>query len=318
MIKKGSPNILCIGGAHFDYAMKVKGGFKPRGSNQVATITYPGGVSQNVARNLGMLGMDVGLCSMLGKGLEGRTLHRNLEQQNVDLELVQTHPHQGPPHYLAVINDIGELQVEFINDELYKTLDLAFFQSILPQAKQYDYWLIDANLPASSIEFLSTQHQAGFICAAPVSAVKADRFSADVLRNFNLWIGNRAELQKIYGYDIASVELGVIALDILYKEEKLPALSVLTLENEGALLLDHGKIDVFPIMETKIASVNGAGDGFYAGFLYAIMQGKSPKDAMCYGMALASVLLQQIGTVCEDLNASMLEDYYKHYRAIHL
>ncbi len=73
--------------------------------------------------------------------------------------------------------------------------------------------------------------------------------------------------------------------------------ALITLGEKGALL--HGAdgtvhVPVFPV--EKVVDTTGAGDAFNAGFCVAIAEGRSPKEAVRFGCALAGLSVQKPGT----------------------
>ena len=82
----------------------------------------------------------------------------------------------------------------------------------------------------------------------------------------------------------------------------------LTKGKKGVVLSDKKEglffQDALPINEVKDAT--GAGDAFWTGFLYAQLQNRSLNESISIAQKLASIKLQNVGRLPDDIN---LEEY---------
>jgi fructokinase len=72
---------------------------------------------------------------------------------------------------------------------------------------------------------------------------------------------------------------------------------IITRGKEGALVLDADEFRRIPVVPVEIADAVGAGDSFSAGFMYALVCGKSPFEAAEFGGALGSWVASCRGAV---------------------
>lgn len=70
---------------------------------------------------------------------------------------------------------------------------------------------------------------------------------------------------------------------------------VLTLGKEGAMVSDGKRKKVIPSMARKIVNTLGAGDGFWTGIYYGLVNGKNIFEAAEIGSAIAAFRLEQEG-----------------------
>ncbi len=82
-------------------------------------------------------------------------------------------------------------------------------------------------------------------------------------------------------------------------QELGPKLTVITLGSNGSSAFDGEKLYREPILdlEMEIKDKTGAGDAYTAGFLSAIIQGKSVKTAMRWGAVNSSHVIRKIGAL---------------------
>lgn len=76
----------------------------------------------------------------------------------------------------------------------------------------------------------------------------------------------------------------------------VPGVVVLTTGADGGVLLDDEGVFTFPALPVPVVDTTGCGDGFSAGYLYALSLGWSPRDACRLGTACASMVAQVLGS----------------------
>lgn len=64
----------------------------------------------------------------------------------------------------------------------------------------------------------------------------------------------------------------------------------------------------FPLVDS-----NGAGDNYFAGFLYAWLQGKSTRECMRYGTLCGGLCITSAELVAEELSRELLEELYNQF-----
>ena len=63
----------------------------------------------------------------------------------------------------------------------------------------------------------------------------------------------------------------------------------------------------------RLVDSNGAGDNYFAGFLYASLQGKSIRDCMRYGTLCGGLCITSAELVAEELKRELLEEFYNQF-----
>lgn len=93
-------------------------------------------------------------------------------------------------------------------------------------------------------------------------------------------------------------------------------LAVCTHGEKGAELLTRGGVKVFEPIVTAYPAVdtNGAGDSFFAGFLRAYSQGRTPQECMRMGTLTAALCVSSPELYGLDLSPGYLDqEYARHY-----
>lgn len=299
-----SVSILCFGALHYDRIARCLAPFRAHASNPVSSHKTPGGVAHNVARNLANLGLDIGLSTLVGGDGEGDRLVAGLEDYRIDSKLIQRRSEHPTANYTAVMDQDGELAVGLADMAIYDTYDESYLNSVLPQARRWQVWLADANLPAETLELLGKQKGERLLCAAPVSPQKAEKLKGR-LASFDLLVGNIYEAAVLTGRTLDTVADAASAAKELMAQG--PKTVVVTLGAQGAVVASEGQCGHWQSPETDLQNVNGAGDSFYAGFLAAYAQGIAPEVAVTHGLALASLTAESLHPVRDGLKPADME-----------
>ncbi len=84
-------------------------------------------------------------------------------------------------------------------------------------------------------------------------------------------------------------------------------------QGSTSLTSDGQFIDVAALTTYDLQDSNGAGDNYFAGFLYAFYQSKNIEECMRYGTICGAECITSNQLVSEKLNQSYLEKVYKKY-----
>ncbi len=170
------PTIACIGGTTLDRRARAHSPLITGTSNPATVTTKPGGVARNVADWLSQLGVDVALYSALGDDRAGYDLLRQLATNGVDVSGVRRSADLPTATYTAALEPNGELTLGLADMEIFERLDADWCDSIAPAIEQCPIWLVDANLPRATLDYLlNTYGDNATIVADPVSVAKAER-----------------------------------------------------------------------------------------------------------------------------------------------
>jgi pseudouridine kinase len=296
--------IACIGGIDIDRKARVADKVRPGTSNPVTVTSCPGGVVGNIARSLTRLGCRVSLFSILGQDAVGDRLLRDLESDGVDASVVVRSANYPTASYTAVLEPDGQLFIGLADMDVFEELDPDWSDRIVGRIAQCSLWIVDTNLPASTIErLLKTHKRNATVLVDPISIAKSVRIRS-TLGAVDVLFPNRNELAELSGQTVKTRD------DITKATAEIRSLGVgtvvVTLGEDGIYLHDVRGVRFLPtIPADRVRDVTGAGDALVAGYAYGLIAGQSYEPAL-YGLAAASLTLETDQSVAADLSPERL------------
>jgi len=283
------PTIACIGGTTLDRRARAHSPLIMGTSNPATVTTKPGGVARNVADWLSQLGVDVALYSALGDDRAGYDLLRQLATNGVDVSGVRRSADLPTATYTAALEPDGELALGLADMEIFERLDADWCDSIAPAIEQCPIWLVDANLPRATLDYLlNTYGDNATIVADPVSVAKAERLRP-YLDAVDVVFPDRKEAAVLSGLLTETPEQVAAAAAQIW--DSGPGTVVVSLGAEGIYLEDGARHQTIPSIPAKqVSDVTGAGDALVAGYLYGLATDHA--DAIRCGLAAASLALE--------------------------
>jgi sugar/nucleoside kinase (ribokinase family) len=85
---------------------------------------------------------------------------------------------------------------------------------------------------------------------------------------------------------------------------------------KGASLIDDSGVYNIQANKLQVVDTNGAGDNFFAGFLYGYLNQYSPKDCLYLGRIAAESCVMSNKIVSDDLSNNYLVENYKKLKNI--
>jgi pseudouridine kinase len=302
-------SIACIGGVVFDRKVRADGEFRPGTSNPVTVTSSPGGVASNIARCLGRLGCSVSMFSILGNDPAAKTVLQELKRAHVrvrDLSRSRAHP---TANYSALLQPNGELFIGLADMAIFDELDPAWADRMAPRLRQHQVWVVDANLPAATINRLLLKHKRNTtVVADPISIAKSIRFR-HALDAIDVFFPNRKEAAQLTGHPVETRD------EVMQAAAKLRDLGVgtvvLTLGDEGVYVDGPAGGRFFPaIPAKKVIDVTGAGDALVAGYIYGMLYSGTHEPAV-FGLAAASLAVETDRSVPAYLQPARLLERIK-------
>lgn len=299
------PRIACIGGIDVDYKTRVKTAAQPGTSNPVTVTSCTGGVAGNIARNLARLRCDVSLFSIVGNDAAGEAISAELNGLGIDTSHLAQSPTQPTASYTAVLEPDGQLFIGLANMEIFEEMTTAWADQIAPALASFPFWVVDANLPAGTIERLLKVHKKdAVVLADPISIAKAEKFKG-LLGCVDVIFPNKKEAAVVSGKRVET-DADVVAAASQIRGRGAGSV-VVTLGDEG-VYYDDGKRREFvhAILPTRVRDVTGAGDALVAGYAYGIAGGE--KDPLRTALAAASLALETEDSVSSELTPERLDE----------
>ena len=262
--------MLCAGGAVVDLKIRFTAPSVVGTSNPGTASTSLGGVARNVAENLSVLGISVGLLSAIGDDAPGSVLLAELRSRGIGTDHVAVLRGQATAQYVALLEPDGELTM---GAAAMAVLDLITVQHLIAAWPSEGWVFCDGNLSSAVLsEALSRGRSYGTSVAFDaVSTHKVVRLPRD-LTGLALLSCNRDEARAWLAHHGRTVPGDDPALA-----------SALLAAGAGAVLLTrgaHGLVVAGPDLLTELPAVpaspvdvTGAGDALIGGTLAALIQG---------------------------------------------
>lgn len=296
-------HVLVTGGANLDLTGTSHSTLRAADSNPGHVKSAAGGVGRNIAENLARLGNRVGLVTLLGDDVGRKVITDSCQAVGIDLSCALVDPGKSTGTYLAVNDQHGELALAIndmgIIDSLLPDI-LATRQEIYAQA---DALVIEANLPAASIEWISQHFNHKCIHADAVSGPKARRL-LPALSHLETLKVNCEESAILLG---KTGEAEVLAEGLRQQGVRNVLLS---LGNDGALLHCDQGVFYQPPFTATLVSQNGAGDALLAGFLTGQHLFEAPQKQLAFAIGCASLTLESISAVHPTLSIAKVNQQF--------
>lgn len=300
--------IVAIGGANVDRKFQIEATMELGTSNPATMRENVGGVARNIAENLGRLGNQVKLLTLIGDDRDGQLIEQ-LSQNYMQFDLVQKQPAAKTGSYTAVLNNRGELVIALANMDIYEGLTPELVQRAEAILNKASCILVDLNCSQDVVQYVqqfARQRHIPFVIV-PVSSPKMAYMPAR-LDGVEYFICNRDEAETYLQMRIETLRDYERAVEALL--EKQATHVILTLGAQGVLAGSKDGIRHYKAtpIETTV-DVTGAGDAFVGAFLHSALQGDPFEEAIQYGLINAAKALQVEQTVCTDLTAENLKQW---------
>jgi pseudouridine kinase len=290
--------VVVIGGANLDIRAVSAEALVAETSNPGHVTLAPGGVARNIAENLARLGVETALISVVGTDLAGDQLLAETKASGVDVSGV-TRREAQTGIYCAILEADGNLSVAVDAMSIIESLTPDRVSAHQDQLASADYIIADCNLPAETLRWLVdyAANARKRLIIDPVSVPKCEKlaFALDG-RMVHALTPNRAQARTLTGKSCESPDAArKVALAL---HDMGVRLVVLHLDREGVLISEMSgpgmnSMELIPpgLGQSAPRDVTGGGDAAIAGFVFALLRGRSSVAAARIGQIAAATLL---------------------------
>ena len=295
--------IAVVGGVNIDVGGRSFAPLVAGDSNPGVIRTSLGGVGRNIAHNLALLGASVTLVTALGADDGARRIRESCRKRGIDLRGARTVPDAATSSYLFLCAPDGDMAVAISDMEIYEHLTPDYLATVLPLLNGAALTVLDANLPAASLEFLAA-HCTAPLFADPVSAAKAPRLRG-ALERLHTLKPNRIEAAALSGVPITDEESLLRAADALLATGLRRVF--ITLGQDGVLAAEGDACVRLPNPPlSRRVNASGCGDAFTAALCWAALRGAGLEEAARLALAAAAVAMESAETVNPDMSEDMI------------
>lgn len=289
------PSILSLGSINCD--LRLDGVDDMAAGGTIRTSGFHesgGGKAANVAFLAHRIGLSTLLMGRVATDHYADVALGNLRQAGMDLRGVIARG--GGTTGIAVITvpksgDKIMLNASNANME-WTDRDIARTATLIAQAEPGSVLVIDFEIPSAAIRAAveAAVERELMILADPTFPDAADR---KLFPRFSAVMPNQHEAEVLLGRDIADRRQ---ALDAAKELREWGADTVCVKLSDGGCAWAHGDhADIIPAIEVEVVDKTGAGDAFIAAYAAAAVEGKSSREAACWGVAASSYAVTKSG-----------------------
>lgn len=297
-LEKEQCTVLVIGGANVDVFAQSEAALVYHDSNPGQITVGCGGVGRNIAENLGRLGLNVELITVLGADVFAELIRQSCQVANVGL----THSlsvKSTSSAYLSVHDPQAEMLLAINSMQLINQLDAKYLTSCEAAISAADYLVLEANLSTKALDFIFSRFSAKQILADSVSTLKAARLQP-YLSQINILKPNRAEAVLLSGLNDNATITDVIAALHNQGVGKI----VISQGAEGVIASTGSEVQRFKAFSGRAQNVTGAGDALMAGLVYGTATGWNWNKTVRFGCAAAQITLSAPAAVNAEITVA--------------
>jgi pseudouridine kinase len=305
-----SKSVICIGASFVDELFHAKEELLLSTTSDASVTKTAGGVSRNIAQQLGLLGVPVQLISVFGNDSDGDWLKHTCTHARVKLDASITKEGLSGK-YTGILSPDGSLFTAFITNAANNLITPQHLEKHKELLLTASFLLADANISIETGEWLlafSNENNIPFILE-PVSVPPARKFRDVNLSGLHLITPNEDELPVLCSEKSFFTQQQV--------EELLnKGVQNIWLHNgkHGSALYNKEKTITLHAPEINVVDCTGAGDGSLSGFILGKTLGKDDLGCMKLAHTLSAEILQVNGAIATHINQqkllSLVSKYY--------
>lgn len=311
-IVSGAPYAVVVGGVNIDIGGRSHDRLRQRDSNPGRVQVCLGGVGRNIAHNMALLGVDTRMVTVFGDDFHAQRIISSCGELGIDISKSLQIPGESTSTYLYIAGRDGDMALALSDMEIYRHITPEFLAARAPLLQGAGAVVVDANIPAESIEWLAG-HVKAPIFADPVSVAKADRLRP-ALGRLHALKPNTDEAKLLSGVDITDEASLNRAADVLLDTglERV----FLSMGADGVLAAGHTGRVRLPNPPGNMVNTTGCGDAFMAALVWAHLNGLGLEESAKAGLAAASIAMEGSETInplmSEVLLKSRMDEKHDH------
>lgn len=285
--------VAVVGAVNVDIWGRSYAGLIPGDSNPGEVRLSMGGVGRNIAHNLRLLDVPVGMLTLLGEDAWAAQVEASCRALGIDLSHAQHIPGGRTGAYLCIAGPDGDMALALCDTDIAEALTPATLEAHLDWLNGAAAVVFDGNLSAESAAYLAARCTAPLF-ADPVSVRKAPHL-LPALGRLHTLKPNRLEAQALSG-----------EADPLEAARVLHGMGVgLVCVSDGARGLawaDGSGSGRVPCPPTKLVNATGGGDAMMAALVRAFLDGMDTPAALRFALAVSSLAVERAGTINTNLS----------------
>jgi pseudouridine kinase len=283
--------VAVYGGANIDIQAQCRDRWRPADSNPGTSTLTAGGVGRNIAANLARLGLETELVTVFGGDQMARVLVDACCADGIRTDRSLTLAGSESSRYVCIIDADGTLVGAVASMDILDRLDPRELALRYGPGDEADIVVIDANLPAGTIEAAALRWRSRPLVLDTVSVAKA-RKAAKVAGCFSVVKPNLPEARALLGLEPPDTLADTIGLASA-SARSLLGLGVgevfISLGARGILWADAAGMGVARPLGLPVVNVSGAGDAATAALAWSAALGYDAHFKAACAVAAASL-----------------------------
>lgn len=253
----------------------------------------PGGKGSNQAIAIKRLGGDVYFLAKIGDDALAEEAKRLFQKEGLNTKFILEEPNTHTGAGIIFTDKKGRNAIAVApgaNGHLGKE-DIYKFKDTISECQ---YLLVQMEIPLATVQYaVSLSKKLGL--RVILNPAPAHKLSKETVKNIDILIPNETEAEVLTDMSVKNYEEAVSAGRKLLEEGVKYV--VMTLGENGALLVTDSSIKHFPAYRVKVVDTTGAGDAFNAGLVYGLSQGYNLSEAIDFGNKAAALVVTRLGVV---------------------
>lgn len=293
-------SMVVLGAVFVDIKGYPSGTYIPGGRNAGRVEYVHGGVSRNIAEDLGNLELRPTFLSVVDESGTGADVIARLDKHKVITRYIRRVP-DGLGTWLAIFNNSNDICAA-----ISRRPDLSALTDVLRDSgdeifSSADSILLEIDMDKDIVKqvfALAQKYRRRVYAAVSNMNIAMDR--RDFFREVDCFVCNLQEAEILFAESYVGLEpedlSGVLAEKIV--SAGMHAM-VVTLGGQGAVwVTSDGSHGVSPALSVHVKDTTGAGDAFFAGVAAGLTYGKTMPEACAIGTRLAASVICSLDNTC--------------------
>ena len=275
----------------------------PGGRNAGRVVHVHGGVSRNVAEDIGNIELRPSFISVVDESGIGTDVIENLRKHQVNVDHIRKVP-GGLGTWLAIFDNSGDVVAS-----ISKRPDISEISSILDEEgdeifREADSIAVEMDMEVpilKKIFALAEKYNKEVYGVISNMSIAMER--RDLLRNISCIVCNEQEAELLFSENYAGKTMEELKEIIRMRvdQAEIPRM-VVTSGSRGAVYAElGGESGICPSATVSVIDTTGAGDAFFAGVAAGLTYGKTLSEACGIGTRLAASVIATKDSVCPRL-----------------
>lgn len=306
--------VAVVGGAAVDIHGRSTSSLRRHDSNPGEIRVTTGGVARNIAENLGRLGVDSRLLTVVGEDPHGDLVLQRTKAAGVDTRFVRRARDVTTACYLAALSNSGELEVAISDQSALRAFDTTYLLQHETMLKRARVIVADTNLPDAALRYLCETFPQIPLFVDTVSAPKAPRIKPllSAVHTLTPSLAEAHELSGIAGNSSAALK----TMGRWFHDQGVYRVFI-TRGRKGVFFSVDGEAGTMPaIGPVSAISTNGAGDAFTAALTAAWIKNWDFQTSVNFALAASCHTLGDAETVSPSLSEETLRKLSEQRHAI--